>query len=111
MTRTGGGGNWRRWTTAVFAAACCALAVVPQPQLSASTNTDAARAHASYAAMQRFFYRKAARLYAPAHPGIAARPYSHLWPFSQALAATVAIAMLPDGGAATALRSRIGSAA
>ena len=86
-----------RRPTACLALACCALVLAPP--IGASTSRNAARAQASYKAMQRFFYRKEARLYAPAYPGIARLPYSHLWPFSQALAATVAMAQLPDGGA------------
>ena len=51
----------------------------------------AQRAQQSYAALQKFLYVPNARLYKGS-------PYSHLWPFSQALAATVAMASLPKVG-------------
>lgn len=91
-----GGGSCPRRATALAVAACCALALV-QPSGRAS-GADGDRARASYAAMQSFFYRSGARLYAPIYPRAAGRRYSHLWPFSQAFAATVTMTRLPDGG-------------
>ncbi|HEV2998664.1 MAG TPA: glycoside hydrolase family 76 protein, partial [Solirubrobacteraceae bacterium] len=50
---------------------------------------DALRALVSYEAMQRAFYVPGAGLYRGEHT------YSYLWPFSQALAATVSLAYIP----------------
>jgi hypothetical protein len=49
---------------------------------------DAARALTSFAAMQNAFYISGSGLYL-------GEPYSYLWPFSQALAATVSVANIP----------------
>lgn len=46
---------------------------------------DAARAQAAYAALQKWFYLPGRGLYR-------GQPYSSLWPFSQALAATISVA-------------------
>src|SRR5919204_644214 len=88
----------------VVCAAVAAVAVAAPPPLGADRSTDVGRALASYAAMQRFFYDARSGLYAPTSPRVGAKRYAHLWPFSQALAATVSVAQL-DG------RSRSSSAA
>jgi len=56
----------------------------PKPGL----HGDAARALVSFAAMQKAFYIQGSGLYL-------GEPYSYLWPFSQAFAATVSVANIP----------------
>jgi Glycosyl hydrolase family 76 len=51
-----------------------------------------ARALVAFEAMQKYFYVKGSRLYA-------GEPYSYLWAFSQAMAATVSVANIPHLGA------------
>jgi Glycosyl hydrolase family 76 len=84
------------------AALLCALVVLVTPgRLHATTDAasvataDAARARIAYAAMQRFFHRPGNALYRNV-PGT--RGYAPAWPFSQAFAATVAVAGLPGAG-------------
>jgi glycosyl hydrolase family 76 len=48
-----------------------------------------ARAQRAFEAMQKYFYLRGSGLYA-------GEPFSYLWPFSQALAATVSIANVPS---------------
>ncbi len=60
----------------------------PKPTL----HGNPARALVAFEAMQRNFYVKASRLYA-------GEPFSYLWAFSQALAATVSVANIPHVGA------------
>lgn len=59
----------------------------PKPAL----HGDPARALISFQAMQKAYYIKASGLYA-------GEPFSFLWPFSQALAATVSMAFIPHLG-------------
>jgi Glycosyl hydrolase family 76 len=56
----------------------------PKPKL----HGNAARALASYEAMQTHYYLAGSGLYA-------GEPFSYLWPFSQALAATISLANVP----------------
>src|SRR5919204_4727415 len=93
----------------VVCAAVAAGAVAAPPPLEADRSTDVGRALASYAAMQRFFYDGRSGLYAPTYPRSGSQRYSHLWPFSQALAATVSVAQLEgrSPAAAAALRPRL----
>jgi hypothetical protein len=56
---------------------------------SSRLHGDPARALVAYKAMQTAFYIPGSGLYVGA-------PYSYLWPFSQALAATVSVAEMPD---------------
>jgi hypothetical protein len=56
---------------------------------------DAARALAGYEAMQQSFYIPGSGLYA-------GEPYSYLWPFSQALAATVSVSNISGQAASQA---------
>jgi hypothetical protein len=89
------------------AALVCAVALLAVPgRLHATATTptdDAARARVAYAAMQRYFYRPSNRLYRNV-PGT--RGYAQAWPFSQAMAATVAVGGLP--GASGAERAAVG---
>jgi hypothetical protein len=94
------------------AALLCALLVLLTPgRLHATTDpataaVDAARARVAYAAMQRSFYRAGNGLYRNV-PGD--RGYAQAWPFSQALAATVAVDGLPGaaGGDRAAVDDRL----
>jgi hypothetical protein len=72
----------------------------PTPTPAASPKTKAkppklhgnpARALAAFQAMQKRYYVAGSGLYA-------GEPYSYLWPFSQALAATISMADIPDLG-------------
>lgn len=65
---------------------------------------DAARAAASFAAMERVFYDSASHDYRE-RPG--APPGSHAWPYSQALAAQIAIASVPSLARRAAVRARL----
>jgi hypothetical protein len=56
------------------------------------------RAVESYALMERYFYVPAKRSYEGTYP-IIGEGYAQLWPYSQALAATIATARLGAGGA------------
>jgi hypothetical protein len=74
--------------------ALVALAIVSAPTAasaaqSGAVSTDTVRALQSYEVMQRNFYVPGTGLY-EGDPG-----YSFLWPFSQALAATVSLAKIP----------------
>jgi hypothetical protein len=52
----------------------------------------------SYAALRRYFYQPDAHLYRETYPQVTGNPYSYHWPFSQAVAATVDMAKLPQIG-------------
>jgi Glycosyl hydrolase family 76 len=64
---------------------------------------DAARATASFSAMERYLYDRGAGDY---RERIGAAPGSHAWPFSQALAANIAIAGLHRLGVQAPVRAR-----
>lgn len=109
VDRTGAAGTRNRAVRAspLLVASCSALALLVIVVAAAvalllpsraGASLDGARARASYRAMQHFFHRGSGGLYSPVYPAPAARPESHLWPFSQALAATVALAQLPGAG-------------
>jgi hypothetical protein len=57
------------------------------------------RAEASYSALQRNFYDPVTSLYLEEYPRSGGNPWSYVWPFSQALLATQAMAGLPGVGA------------
>jgi hypothetical protein len=59
---------------------------------------DAARARAAFASMQHYFHLPGGRLFKGTYPRYGRHPYSLVWPFSQALAATVSLAAASDGG-------------
>ncbi|HEV3093896.1 MAG TPA: glycoside hydrolase family 76 protein [Solirubrobacteraceae bacterium] len=63
-----------------------------KPKPKPGLHGDAARALVSFAAMQKAFYISGSGLYL-------GEPYSYLWPFSQALAATVSVANIPGQAA------------
>jgi hypothetical protein len=56
---------------------------------------NALRAVLAFEAMQKYYYIPGSDLYA-------GEPFSYLWPFSQALAATVSVADIPNSGASMA---------
>ena len=58
---------------------------------------DAARARAAFASMQHYFYTPVDGLYEGTYPRYGRHAYSLVWPFSQALAATVSLAAATDG--------------
>ena len=89
----------------LIVAAMAALVASAAPDRAADpSNVDQVRAALTYGAMQRYFYRPSSALYSATYPrGRRGRP-SELWPFSQALAATVSMAALPA-------TIRVGSAA
>jgi predicted alpha-1,6-mannanase (GH76 family) len=93
----------------VVCAAVGAVAVALPPPLEADRSADVGRARASYAAMQKFFYDARSGLYAPTYPRVGRQRYAHVWPFSQALAATVSVAQI-DGrsrSSTAAVRARL----
>jgi hypothetical protein len=75
---------------AVALALLAAPALVAGPAHAADKH-NLARAKSAYKAMQKYLYVRDKKLYRGA-------PFSHLWPFSQAFAATVAMASLPGVG-------------
>jgi len=73
------------------AAATCALAAAA-PAFAASVDKQTLkRATSTYAALQKYLYLPKQGLYRGS-------PYSHVWPFSQALAATISMGSLPKVG-------------
>jgi hypothetical protein len=62
------------------------------------TGDYAQRAVAAYQAMQRYFYLPSAQLYIDPYPHSGGNPYSYLWPFSQAMVATLDVIGLPGLG-------------
>jgi hypothetical protein len=68
--------------------------MVGRPQV---THPDyLARAEMAYRALQRKFYIPEMRLYREVVPPKDARPYAYIWPHSQGLAATLALAEVPS---------------
>ncbi len=78
-----------RWTLAA-SLVLLGLAVAARPAAAAAN--DASRARLSYEAMQRSLFDPRSGGY---RETVGARPGVRAWPFSQALAATIAIAQLP----------------
>lgn len=68
----------------------------PQSALDPARNRD--RAVNSYVALRRYFYQPDTHLYHDTYPQVAGNPYSYHWPFSQAVAATVDMAKIPEIG-------------
>ncbi len=62
--------------------------VKPKPKAKSGLHGDPARALVAFAEMQNAFYIPGTGLYT-------GEPYSYLWPFSQALAATVSVSYIP----------------
>jgi hypothetical protein len=56
------------------------------------------RAIASYQALQTYFYVPDQHLYTEQYPNGGNNPYSYVWPFSQAMAATIDLAGMRSGG-------------
>jgi len=78
-----------RWTLAASLLLLGLVAAAPSP---AAVSVDATRARLGYEAMQRFLFDPRSGGY---RETVGARPGVRAWPFSQALAATIAIARLP----------------
>lgn len=55
-----------------------------------------ARSVLAYQVLQRDFYVPDVRLYRETAPLQGTRPYAYLWPFSQGIAATITLAMIPS---------------
>ncbi|MEA2474150.1 MAG: hypothetical protein QOE06_2065 [Thermoleophilaceae bacterium] len=81
---------WKPILLAALLAPVLALAIAPAPA-RAGDRTSLARATTSYGALQKYLYVPSRRLYRGS-------PYSFVWPFSQAFAATVAMGSLPGVG-------------
>ena len=80
-----------------------AFSAVLGPGVSSAAGTskqsvNVARAIASYRAMQTYFYVGDQHLYTEQHPNDGNNPYSYVWPFSQALAATIDLSGMRSGG-------------
>jgi predicted alpha-1,6-mannanase (GH76 family) len=100
----------KRPATALVVAVALALGFPGRTdQASVSWNAGANRALSAFSAMQRFFYHKSTGLYASAYPAPPKEKASTLWPFSQALAATVSVAQLDPrrSFAQVAIRDRL----
>ncbi|MGH2832436.1 MAG: glycoside hydrolase family 76 protein [Solirubrobacteraceae bacterium] len=68
-----------------------ARAHAARAQLTRSPHSDPARAFVSYEAMRRYFYLPGSGLY---RETLGASSDAYLWPFSQALAATVSVSLI-----------------
>ena len=88
---------------ALAAAALCALAGASRA--GAQPSVDAERALSSYAAMQQQYYMPYHHLYRGEETENA-QEFAYLWPYSQALAATSAVAGIPALGASAFRRMR-----
>jgi hypothetical protein len=86
------------------AAALALLLVAP----AAAADVNGARARAAEAALERAFAAPASGLYLERSGG---RDVAYVWPFSQALAASVAVARLPDATPAERRAARVRLAA
>jgi hypothetical protein len=85
--------------------AACTLSLGGGEAWEASPTLARLRALESYALMQRYFYVPARRSFNGTYPPIG-RGYAQVWPYSQALSATLEVAQLPDGGAARSVLQR-----
>ena len=82
----------RRWGLPVAIAAAAALALSLAAGSAEARGPSFTRAIASYHALQHWYY-------VPRHKLYKGEPFTHAWPFSQALAATVRMSELrPVGG-------------
>jgi hypothetical protein len=89
--------------TAIPAVGSLALATPVQAAASAvggapDAGSYAQRAVAAYQAMQRAFYVPSEQLYIDPYPHTGGNAYSYVWPFSQAMVATLDLAGLPGIG-------------
>ena len=84
------------------------MAGISAARAGAQPAVDAERALASYAAMQRQYYMPWHHLYRGEEIE-SGEEFAHLWPYTQALAATTAVAGIPTiaGQYATAVRERL----
>jgi hypothetical protein len=75
---------------------------VDGPPVSGASKRDrnVDRAVASYEAMQEYLYIADRSLYTEEYPNGDNNPYSYVWPFSQAMAATIDLAGIRSTGAA-----------
>ena len=78
--------------------ATCTLSLGAAGAGDASRTLARLRALESYALMQRYFYVPATHSFNGTYPPIGRR-HAQVWPYSQALSATLELAQLPNGGA------------
>jgi hypothetical protein len=96
----------RRLVFAFIVGVALMVPVVAAAPVSANSNVDAKRAVASYNAMQRYLFDSRTGMYSE----VAGEPASaYAWPYSQALAATIAVAALPSRRAAADVPKRLRS--
>jgi hypothetical protein len=76
----------------------CALSVVPTAAASPTSTTDLGRARTLEASLDHAFSVRGTPLLAGTAPPLGVRPYSLVWPFSQALAASLDLARAEGGG-------------
>jgi hypothetical protein len=69
-----------------------------QPATPTNRGVYARRAQESYAALQRYFYDPEHSLYLGTYPRVGGNPWAYVWPFSQAMIGTQAMAGLPGVG-------------
>jgi hypothetical protein len=81
----------RAWKPTALALVLAAALTAAASPARASDRVDLARSKSAYKAMQKHLYVPSERLYRGS-------PYSYVWPFSQAFAATVAMGSLPGVG-------------
>src|SRR5256885_15179479 len=91
MRRARVGGRMRRWGPAAAIAATAALGLSLAAGSAEASGPSFKRAIASYHALQHWYY-------VPRHKLYKGEPFTHAWPFSQALAATVRMSELPGAG-------------
>jgi Glycosyl hydrolase family 76 len=91
----------RRGSVVLVAAAALAWPAVGAQSVRAD---DLARTAVSFRALERYFYDSGAADYRDA---LGDKPGSHAWPLSQALAAHIAVAALPQVAAHASVRARL----
>ncbi len=89
---TSGGSSAPASTTTPAPSATRSRPSTPGRPQKPALHGNPARALVAFEAMQKYFYVKPSRLYA-------GEPFSYLWAFSQAMAATVSVANIPHLGA------------
>ncbi|WP_409294072.1 glycoside hydrolase family 76 protein [Peribacillus sp. SCS-26] len=88
--------TWLALTLAIMAA----LWIAPDTSALAASHQkkNTMRALASYESLQKYFYQPSAMLYTEEYPREGGNPYSYVWPFSRAMAATIDMTRLPKIG-------------
>ncbi|MFD0049570.1 glycoside hydrolase family 76 protein [Actinomycetes bacterium NPDC127524] len=79
-----------------------ALWMVPGTSTLAASHQkkNTLRAIATYESLQKYFYQPSAKLYTEEYPREGGNPYSYVWPFSRAMAATIDMTRIPKIGKA-----------